>query len=162
MLSIHNLHKSYGIQPILINFNFKINIGEHVGLIGPNGSGKTSLLRILAGIEKPDSGIVSTTDPNLRIGYLAQGMVFDEGQTLQTALGLSTVSKADVESGMPSLANALSVDPNNPTLQAKYDQTIQHLSVNNNQISVNLSRLGLADLPLETPISHLVADKRPA
>ncbi|HET7143338.1 MAG TPA: ATP-binding cassette domain-containing protein, partial [Anaerolineales bacterium] len=71
MLSIHNLYKSYGIQPVLQNINFNINTSERVGLIGPNGSGKTTLIRILAGIEKPDSGIVSTTSPNIRIGYLA-------------------------------------------------------------------------------------------
>ena len=48
MLSIHNLHKSYGIQPILQNIKFDISAGERIGLIGPNGSGKTALMRILA------------------------------------------------------------------------------------------------------------------
>ncbi len=64
MLSIHNLHKSYGIQPILQDINFNISAGERIGLIGPNGSGKTTLIRILAGIENPDAGIVSSTRPN--------------------------------------------------------------------------------------------------
>lgn len=155
MLSIHNLHKSYGIQPILQNINFNISTGERIGIIGPNGSGKTTLIRILAGIERPDSGIVSTTSPNLRIGYLAQGMVFDEGQTLQTTLSLDTISKADFESEMASLADALSADPHNPTLQAKYDYTIHQLSATDNQTPIILSRLGLSDLQLETPISHL-------
>ncbi len=165
MLSIHNLHKSYGIQPILQNINFNISAGERIGLIGPNGSGKTTLMRILAGIEKPDAGIVSSTRPNpstrfasgqrLRIGYLAQGMIFDEGQTLQSALSLNTVSEADLESEIASLASALSADPNNPTLQTKYDSILQQLSVTSYQLPAILSPLGLADLPLETPISHL-------
>lgn len=165
MLSIHNLYKSYGIQPILQNINFNISTGERVGLIGPNGSGKTTLLRILAGIENPDSGIVSSTRPNLRIGYLAQGMAFDEGQTLQsilrhasrqgTALSLNPVSEVDLESEIASLASALSADPNNPTLQAKYDSALTHLSTFHFPLSGILMPLGLNDIPLGTPISHL-------
>ena len=95
MLSIHHLNKSYGIQPILQNVTFNISNRERIGLIGPNGSGKTTLMKILAGIEQPDSGTVSSTRLNLRIGYLAQGMDFTPGQTLQTALGIDPVSEAD-------------------------------------------------------------------
>ncbi len=54
MLSIHNLSKNFGIQPVLQNINFNISAGERIGLIGPNGSGKTTLMRILAGFEQPD------------------------------------------------------------------------------------------------------------
>ena len=155
MLSIHNLHKSYGIQPILQNINFNISAGECIGLIGPNGSGKTTLMRILAGIENPDSGIVTSTRPNLRIGYLAQGMTFDEEQTLQSTLSLHTVSEADLESEIASLASALSADPNNSTLQEKYDLTLNRLSTFHSPLTNILAPLGLADIPLTTPISHL-------
>jgi ATP-binding cassette subfamily F protein 3 len=155
MLSIHNLYKSYGIQPILQNINFNISAGERIGLIGPNGSGKTTLMRILAGIENPDSGIVTSTRPNLRIGYLAQGMIFDEEQTLQSTLSLHAVSDADLESEIASLASALSADPNNLALQEKYDLTLNCLSTFHSPLTNVLAPLGLADIPLETPISHL-------
>ena len=128
MLSIHNLYKNYGIQPILQNINFNINAGERIGLIGPNGSGKTTLMRILAGVENPDSGIVTSTHPSLRIGYLAQGMTFDEEQTLQTTLSLNLVSQADIESEVAFIASALSAEPNTPTRQAKYDCSRTRLS----------------------------------
>lgn len=155
MLSIHNLHKSYGIQPILQNINFNISAGERIGLIGPNGSGKTTLMRILARIENPDSGVVSSTRTNLRIGYLAQGMIFDEGQTLQSTLSLHTVSEADLETEIASLASALSTDPNNSTLQEKYDTTLTRLSNFNSPLTSILIPLGLNDVPLDTLISHL-------
>ncbi|MBC7878826.1 MAG: ABC-F family ATP-binding cassette domain-containing protein [Anaerolineales bacterium] len=155
MLSIHNLHKSYGIQPILQNINFNISAGERIGLIGPNGSGKTTLMRILARIENPDSGVISSTRPNLRIGYLAQGMIFDEGQTLQSTLSLHTVSEADLEAEIASLASALSADPNNSTLQEKYDITLTRLSNFHSPLTSILIPLGLNDIPLDTPISHL-------
>ena len=51
MLTAHHLHKSYNIRPILKDVSFSINHAERVGLIGPNGCGKTTLLRILANCE---------------------------------------------------------------------------------------------------------------
>ena len=97
MLTAHHIHKTYGIQPILQDISFSVSNRERVGLIGPNGCGKTTLMRILAGIEQPDSGTVASTRPNLRIGYLAQGMDFDPEQTLQTTLSLNPVSQAELE-----------------------------------------------------------------
>jgi len=155
MLTAHHIHKSYGIQPIIQDISFSVNNGERVGLIGPNGCGKTTLMRILAGIEQPDSGTVALTRPNLRIGYLAQGMDFDPEQTLQTALCLATVSQAELESEIASLAQALSVNPADSSLQAKYDSTLSRLSAASDQPSAILGPLGLADFPLDTPVKHL-------
>jgi ATP-binding cassette subfamily F protein 3 len=155
MLSIHNLHKSHGIQPILKNINFNISAGERIGLIGPNGSGKTTLMRILAGLEAPDSGNVASTRPNLRIGYLAQGMDFPPGQTLHASLSLTPLSKADVEAEIISLASALSQDPHNLELQTRYDAAIHQLTADSGQSPAVLNSLGLSNIPPETPVSHL-------
>src|SRR4030095_11333689 len=97
MLTAHHIHKSYGVQPILQDISFSISNRERIGLIGPNGCGKTTLMRILAGVEQPDSGAVSFTRPTLRLGYLAQGMEFEDEQTFQTALHLDSVSEAELE-----------------------------------------------------------------
>ena len=98
MLTAHHLHKSYGIQPLLQDISFSVSNNERIGLIGPNGCGKTTLIRLLAGIEQPDSGTVTSTRPHLRIGYLAQGMDFAPGQTLHSALGIATFSQTSLES----------------------------------------------------------------
>src|SRR5215510_4409121 len=112
MLTAHHIHKTYGIQPILEDISFSISSRERIGLIGPNGCGKTTLIRILAGLEQPDSGTVASTRPNLRIGYLAQGIDFDPEQTLQTTLSLNPVSQAELELEIATLASALASNPN--------------------------------------------------
>ena len=155
MFTAHHLHKTYGIQPILEDVSFSINSNERVGLIGPNGSGKTTLMRILAGLEQPDSGTVVWTRPNLRIGYLAQGMAVDENQTIQSTLSLYSPSEAELEAEIASLASALAADPNDARIQAQYDTALQQLSLTNYQLPNILSPLGLADIPLDTPVKHL-------
>ena len=155
MLSIHNLNKHFGIQPVLQNINFNISAGERIGLIGANGSGKTTLMRILAGFDHPDSGDVASTRPNLRTGYLAQGMEFDPQQTLHSALGLDSVSQTDPALEVESLALALSRNPNDSSLQAKYDSALTKLSANSAQPSAVLEPLGLSHFSADTPIAHL-------
>jgi ATP-binding cassette subfamily F protein 3 len=155
MLTAHHISKSYGIQPILHEISFSVSNNERAGLIGPNGCGKTTLMRILAGLEQPDSGTVVSTRPNLRIGYLAQGMDFDPEQTLETTLHLNTVSAADLETEIASLASALASNPSDSGLQVKYDSALHRFSIINNQLPAVLSPLGLAHLPRNTPIKHL-------
>jgi ATP-binding cassette subfamily F protein 3 len=163
MLTAHHIYKTYGIQPILQDISFSISHNERVGLIGPNGSGKTTLLRILAGMEQPDSGTVVSTRPNLRIGYLAQGMEFDEEQTIQStlrqaqggALSLSSASEAELDAEIASLASALASDPDDIHIQAEYDSALTRLSSFHLPPSSILLPLGLADLPPDTPIQHL-------
>lgn len=161
MLTAHHISKTYGIQPILQDISFSISAGERTGLVGPNGCGKTTLLRILVGEEKPDEGTVAYTRPGLRIGYLAQGMEFDLNQTLCAALRLpapfreTTVSDDDLESEVASLAASLAKDPENTQLQQRYDKAVTQLSSFNVQPKSVLGPLGLGDFDLDTPIAHL-------
>jgi macrolide transport system ATP-binding/permease protein len=73
MLTCRGIHKSYGHQIVLNDVSFVLNDGEHIGLVGPNGVGKSTLLRILTGAETPDSGQF-TFAPGARVGYLAQNI----------------------------------------------------------------------------------------
>ncbi|MBK6793450.1 MAG: ABC-F family ATP-binding cassette domain-containing protein [Anaerolineales bacterium] len=157
MLSIHNISKYFGIQPVLKNINFNINTGERIGLIGTNGSGKTTLMRILAGLEHPDAerGNVAFTRQNLRLGYLAQGMDFSPEQTLHSALGLDSDSQTNPALEVESLALALSQNPNDAVLQAQYDSALRKLSGEGIQPSAVLEPLGLSHFPADTPVAHL-------
>ncbi len=73
MLTVHALSKSYGIETIFQDVSFNLNAGERLGLVGPNGCGKTTLLRILAGQEQPDSGGFHFSPPGLTPGLPAAG-----------------------------------------------------------------------------------------
>ncbi|MBX7252522.1 MAG: ATP-binding cassette domain-containing protein, partial [Candidatus Promineofilum sp.] len=86
MLAVHRISKSFGLSPILQDISFALAPGEQLGLIGPNGGGKTTLLRILAGREAPDAGHVARTPADLRVGYLPQGMELDPRATLGDVL----------------------------------------------------------------------------
>ncbi|TBR25983.1 ABC-F family ATP-binding cassette domain-containing protein, partial [bacterium] len=70
-LSCQNLAKSYGKRPLFENLSFGLFARERTGLIGPNGMGKSTLLKILAGLETADGGEV-VRRRGLKVGYLAQ------------------------------------------------------------------------------------------
>ena len=76
ILSLSNAHLAYGHVALLDNAAFSLETGERLGLIGRNGAGKSSLLKIIAGLEKPDDGLLQLTQ-GLRICYVPQEPRFD-------------------------------------------------------------------------------------
>lgn len=76
LLNAENIYKNYGEKQLLNNISLGINEGDKVGVIGINGTGKTTLLKIIAGIEQPDSGKVIKGN-SVRIEYLPQNPNFD-------------------------------------------------------------------------------------
>ena len=81
LLLIAHLTKSYGATPVLTDASLALEPGEKVALIGRNGVGKTTLLRLLAGLEAPDQG-ARTVSSGAVIGYLPQDPAVDESRTL--------------------------------------------------------------------------------
>ena len=80
-LQVDNLSKAYGEKVLFRNISFSIDKGQKVALIARNGTGKSSLMHILAGLEAPDSGNIITRK-DLRIGYLQQNPKLDETKTI--------------------------------------------------------------------------------
>ena len=76
-LQIENISKSYGPKVLFEHIGFNINEGDKIALIAPNGTGKTTLLRILAGNDKSDSGGKITFLKNIRIAFLEQEYAFE-------------------------------------------------------------------------------------
>ena len=88
LFRLADVHKAYGAQDVLRAVNFQINPGEHVGLVGRNGAGKTTILRLIMGLESPDEGTLERVR-GLRVGVLAQHVDFRGATTvIDAALGV--------------------------------------------------------------------------
>jgi ATP-binding cassette, subfamily F, member 3 len=128
MLTVHNLSKAYGLNPLFKKVTFSVSAGDRVGLIGPNGCGKSTLLRLIIGEELPDGGAVTFTPSDLRLGYLAQGFLPDENQTLGDLLHEAVGNPDELETELSQLALALAGQPNREDLHTAYDATLQKLN----------------------------------
>ncbi len=86
LVRFQGVRKDYGHLPVLSDVTFQLMSERKIGLIGPNGSGKTSILRLLAGEDEPTAGAVVRA-PALRIGYVPQNVDYEEQQAvLETVL----------------------------------------------------------------------------
>jgi ATP-binding cassette subfamily F protein uup len=94
LLTAENISKSYNEKKLFCNIDFGINEGDKIGLIGVNGTGKTTLLKILSGFEHPDTGKV-IKGSSVNIEYLPQNPYFDAQSTVleQVFKGTSEVMK---------------------------------------------------------------------
>ncbi|RYY20128.1 MAG: ABC transporter ATP-binding protein, partial [Cytophagaceae bacterium] len=85
LLSAENISKNYADRWLFQNLNFGLQQGQRVAFVGINGTGKTTLMRVLAGLENPDTGLV-TRRQGIRVTYLGQQPVFDESLTVEETI----------------------------------------------------------------------------
>ena len=90
MLSAKQVSLSRGGQPVLNQVSISAPPGSRVGVVGSNGIGKTTLLRVLAGLELPDEGVLVRSPASLSVGYLTQEPDAAPGETLMAYLSRRT------------------------------------------------------------------------
>ncbi len=144
-----NLSKSYGDQDLFLDVTLSINKGQKVALIARNGSGKTSLLRIVAGLESPDAGKV-ILHPNISIGFLEQETHLNEHLSVKDAVFLSDNPVFELIREYEA-ALAKQQNDDSPELQAKVEALMEQMDINNAwdyefRINEVLSKLNLAHL----------------
>ena len=81
LASFQNVTKRYSVETILKGASFQISSGQKLGLIGPNGSGKTTILRILLGQEQPSEGH-SILARDIKVGYVPQDVEYEDSDTV--------------------------------------------------------------------------------
>ena len=106
MLELRNIHKRFGDKQILSDFNLTIHEGKILAIVGPSGGGKTTLLRMLAGLEKIDSGEVFYDGESLALDELSKrqllGFVFQDFQLFPHLSVLENLTISPVKmNGMP-------------------------------------------------------------
>ena len=109
MIQLASLTKSFGDRVLLDSVSWQIDDRERVGLSGPNGAGKTTLLKMLAGLEEPDSGLV-TKPSGLTVGYLPQDGLTHSGRTLIEEAGLAFKPLLDMRAEIAALEDRLADD----------------------------------------------------
>ena len=85
MIQVNNLTKSYGVQSLFKDISFNLSKGDKVGLVGRNGTGKSTLIKILTGEETSDSGEVKTPK-NYKIGKLDQHISFSKDTVMKECI----------------------------------------------------------------------------
>ena len=121
-ISVSNLVKEFEVgKKILDGLTFQVDAGERVGLLGPNGCGKTTLLRILTGVMDYDEGEVVIA-PGKRLGLISQIPVYPAGYTVEDVLDTAFAPLRQMEEEMASLAAKMAAGESDPALLARYDK----------------------------------------
>ena len=99
MISFSSINKQYGKQVLFVDASFQLNSGEKVGLVGPNGAGRTTLFRMVVGEETADEGAVSVPR-KLTIGYFRQDVEEMRGRSVldEAIAGCGRVGEATANS----------------------------------------------------------------
>ena len=150
ILSVENLTKSYGDRMLFADITFGVDEGDKIGVVARNGTGKTTMLRIIAGDESADSGSVVCRN-GLRIGYLPQEPHFAPGATVRSAAmeALPQTSRLDDPEAIMRLLASLGLD--------EESKPVEKLSGGQRK-KLAIARAVIADpelLILDEPTNHL-------
>lgn len=149
-LTIENLHKTYGTKTLLAGIDFMIRTGDRVGLIGPNGTGKSSFLKVIAGLDNYDDGLIN--HPNqYSIAYLDQNPEFDEAKSILETVYDSNAPQIQLVLNYENIRIELEADPMNERLQTNFTRITDEMNAKEGwDVEVRartiLSQLGLNDL----------------
>lgn len=106
MLNVHNLSISFQGDDLFNNITYRVGTKDRIGLIGKNGAGKSTMLKILSKEMEPDTGEIAT-DKDLKIGFLKQDIDFEEGRTVLEETYEAFVEIKIIESKIENINNEL-------------------------------------------------------
>lgn len=122
-----NLNKTLGEKPVLNDVSVSIHAKDKIGLVGKNGSGKSTFLKILAGLEQPDRG--SVVNPDLKIGYLPQDYTLDDEKTVYDTATEGVLETRDALREFNEMADRF--EPDNQEFMQRYYELLEKLSREN-------------------------------
>ncbi|PKR84958.1 ABC-F family ATP-binding cassette domain-containing protein [Heyndrickxia camelliae] len=166
ILSVKNLSHGFGDRAIFNDVSFRLLKGEHIGLVGANGEGKSTFMNIVTGKLQPDEGKVEWAK-KVRVGYLDQHAVLQKGMTIRDALKGAFQYLFDLETEMNNLyAKMADVTPEELELLLEDVGNIQETLTNNDFYIIDAKveevarGLGLDDIGLERDVQDLSGGQR--
>ena len=166
VLTVKNLSHGFGDRAIFNDVSFRLLRGEHVGLIGANGEGKSTFMNIITGKLTPDEGKVEWSK-NVRIGYLDQHTVLQRGLSIRDVLKTAFQYLFDLEANMNAICDKMA-DATPDELDKLLEEmgTIQDMLTNNDFYVIDakveeIARgLGLEDIGLDKDVTDLSGGQR--
>ncbi len=166
ILNVKNLSHGFGDRAIFENVSFRLLKGEHIGLIGANGEGKSTFMNIITGKLMPDEGTVEWTK-NVRVGYLDQHTVLEPGMTIREVLKTAFAFLFDLEASMNEMFEQMaSADEEEMTRLLEETATIQELLEHHDFYLIDTKveevgrALGLTDIGLDRDVTELSGGQR--
>ncbi|MFM1564826.1 ABC-F family ATP-binding cassette domain-containing protein [Helcococcus ovis] len=166
ILTVSNLNHSYGGREILENVNFRLLKGEHVGLIGPNGEGKSSFMNIITGKLIPDTGTIEWAK-FVKVGYLDQLASYEKDVTvrevLQDAFSDLFEKEARINELYMNMEDASEDELNDMMEEVGILQDIiehRDFYVIDSKIDELANNMGIVELGLDTPFKDLSGGQR--
>ncbi|GFZ27306.1 ABC transporter ATP-binding protein [Lactobacillus corticis] len=117
----HEIEQQFGANTLFKNINFSIENNARIGLVGPNGIGKTTLLRIMTGQLEATHGEF-TVNKNVEVGYIAQENALPEDQTIWTAMEDVFTPLIQMGQRMTAMQEQIADNPEDSSLLKRYDQ----------------------------------------
>ena len=143
LISLENISKNYSEKTLLNNISLGINEGEKIGLIGVNGTGKSTLLKIIAGVEESESGNIIKAN-KVRIEYLPQNPYYDEEATVLEQVFKGTSSEMQLIGQYQDILEKINIS---------YDEKLNEKLLN---LQSKMDDLNLWDLESEATFSRHV------
>ncbi len=166
ILDVRNLSHGFGDRAIFNNVSFRLLKGEHIGLIGANGEGKSTFMNIITGKLMPDAGTV-TWAKNVRVGYLDQHTVLEKGMTVRDVLKSAFSYLFEMETRMNTICDSMG-----DASPEKLTELMEELSVIQDTLTLHdfyaidakieevARALGILDLGLDKDVTDLSGGQR--
>ena len=166
ILNVENLSHGFGDRAIFDNVSFRLLKGEHIGLIGANGEGKSTFMNIVTGKLQPDEGKVEWAK-NVRVGYLDQHSVLERGMTIGDVLRSAFSFLYELEAKMTAIFEAMAeASPEEMDVMMEESGTIQDLLTNHDfyvidsKVEEIARAFGLLELGLDKDVTELSGGQR--
>lgn len=166
ILNVEHLSHGFGDRAIFQDVSFRLLKGEHIGLIGANGEGKSTFMNIITGKLQPDEGKVEWAK-RVRVGYLDQHSVLEKGMTIREVLKSAFSFLFELEEQMNGICDRLGEAPQGE-MEAMMEElgTIQDLLMAHDFYTIDAKvdevgrALGLSDIGMEKDVTELSGGQR--